>query len=485
MIEEVGIRWIIRLCVAARIDRNIWLKTIKSVEEECILVHHTLGSRRIPVILELIGRYGDILKDFMNIISTYDTELRRHFPMNVQEIYIYEKICSNMLKSILFSCMSKCSISVANSDIAQGLLIKLLYVIPKIKTLILPLSDRLTNMPILSERIQLLTRLEEFEFHYGCTSEIIIQLSTYCPLMKRICVEYSTRVNDSCVEHLLKLRSLISLNIAGTLTSTNGYATLLSGLPQLEDITCFYPFDHVISDLPVSLPSVRKFTGIISAGRSLVRKCPNITELILISMVNDPSDLAEFTMVADLTIKNRIAVFCMLSPLITRLGPTLTSLKLFNVVSINMEDVIHYCSSLKHLSITQCKLNCELVLFSRELKHFQNVVHMRLLQNKGNFCYISNLHLYVNLNILHIAGIKEVTDASIARIIKIGGLRNLNEFVAEYCGDLSLKTAILLLDSCPSLVLIGHLKGWPRISRENQENFLDFVKTHNLSLVVS
>jgi hypothetical protein len=340
-------------------------------------------------------------------------------------------------------------------------------------------------MQILSKRIQILTRLEEFEFHFGCTSEIIIQLSTYCPLMQKISVEYSASVDDNCVEHLLKLRSLISLNIAGTLISPNGYATLLSGLPQLEDITCFYPFDHVIIDLPVSLPSVRKFMGIISTGRSLVQKCPYITELILISMVNDPSDLAEFTMVADLTIKNTIDISYMLSPLITRLGPTLTSLKLFNVVSINMADVIYYCSSLKHLSITQCKLNCELVLFGRELKHFQNMKHLLLVQNSGNFHYINNLHLYVSLNILHIAGMKEMTDALIARIIMIGGLRNLNEFVAELCGDLSLKTAILLLDNCPSLVLIGHLNRWPRISRENLENFLDFVKTHNLSLVVS
>jgi hypothetical protein len=303
--------------------------------------------------------------------------------------------------------------------------------------------------------------------------------------MQKISVQYSTSVDDSCLEHLLKLRSLISLNIAETLISTNGYAILLSGLPQLEDITCFYPFDHIIRDLPGSLPSVRKFMGIITEGTSLVQKCPNITELILISMVNDPSDLAEFTMVADLTIKNSIAVSYMLSPLITRLGPTLTSLKLFNVVSINMEDVIHYCSSLKHLRITQCKLNCELVLFSRELKHFQNIKHLLLVQDSGTFHYINNLDLYVNLNILHIAGIKEMTDASIARILMIGGLRNLNEFVAELCGDLSLKTAFLLLDNCPSLALIGHLNRWPRISRENLENFLDFVKRHNLSLVVS
>jgi hypothetical protein len=163
-----------------------------------------------------------------------------------------------------------------------------------------------------------------------------MELSKYCPLMKRISVEYSKRVNDSCVENVLKLRSLISLNIAGTSISSSGYATLLSGLSQLEDITCFYLFDHVITNLPVSLPSVRKFTGLISAGRSLVYKYPNITELILIFVVNDPSDLGEFAMVADLTIQYISSDVYRLSPLITRLGLTLTSLKIFKVVSINI-----------------------------------------------------------------------------------------------------------------------------------------------------
>jgi hypothetical protein len=483
MIIGVGIRWVSRLRAAALMDRNIWLQEIKFVEEECILLNHTLGSLPVPVILELIGRYYVI--DFITIISTYDTELCSDFSMNVYERYIYESICSNMLKSILFPCMSRCNIGATDSELVQGILIKLLYVSSKIKTLILPSSHRLTNMLLLRQRIQLLTRLEEFQFHFGCTSEIIVELSKYCPLMKKISVEYSTRVDDNCVEHLLKLRSLISLNIAGTLISSNGYATFLSSLPQLEDITCFYPFDHVIRDLPVSLPSVRKFTGIILTGKSLVQKCPNITKLILISVANDPSDLGELLLVADLMIQQTISVFYSLSSLIIRLGPTLVSLKLFQVVNINMEDIINYCTSLKHLGITQCNLTFDLERFSLELDHFQNVKHLRLVQNKGILRYINILHLYVNLNILHVADIKEITDALITRIIMIGGLRNLNEFVAERCGDLSLETAVLLMHSCPNLILIGHLSSWPRISTEDLENFLEFIKTYNLSLVVS
>jgi hypothetical protein len=303
--------------------------------------------------------------------------------------------------------------------------------------------------------------------------------------MKKISIEYSKRVDDSCVEHLLRLRHLISLNIAETSISTNGYATLLSGLPQLEDITCFYPFDLVIRHLRVSIPSVRKFFGTISAGRSLVQKCPNIRELVLHSLASDPSDLSEFTMVVHLTIQQASSPVYRLSPLITRIGPTLTSLKLFQAVNVRVKDIINYCTSLKQLSINLCQLEGDLERFSHELQHFQNVNELRLVQNEGTFDFSNILHMYVNLNILHVEGMEQMTETLITRIISVGGFRNINEFVAEQCGDLSLYAVALLMEICPSLIFIGNLSSWPGISEDQLDNYLEFVKVYNLSLIIS
>jgi hypothetical protein len=292
-------------------------------------------------------------------------------------------------------------------------------------------------------------------------------------------------VDDSCVEYLLRFRLLIFLNIAETSISTNGYATLLSGLPQLEDITCFYPFDLVLRHLRISIPSVRKFIGTISAGRSLVQMCPNIRELVLLSLSSDPSDLSELAMVTHLTIQQANSAVYRISPLITRLGPTLTCLELFHVVNISVEDVIYYCISLKQLSINLCQLKCDLEKFSRELLHFQNVNELRLVQNAGTFDFSNILHMYVNLNILHVEGMEQMTETLITRIIRVDGFRNLNEFVAEQCGDLSLDAVALLKEGCPSLNFIGNLSSWPGISEEQLDNYLEFVKVHNLSLIVS
>jgi hypothetical protein len=292
-------------------------------------------------------------------------------------------------------------------------------------------------------------------------------------------------VDDSCVEHLLRLRHLTSLNIAETLISAIAYATLLSGLPQLEDVTCSYPFDAVIRRLRASIPSVRKFVGSISAGRSLVQMCPNIRELVLSFVISDPSDLRELTMVTHLTMQHANFGFYRLTPLITGLGPNLTSLNLFHVVNISVEDVINYCTCLKKLSFSFCQPKRSLEKFGCELQHFQNVNELKLVRNAETFDFSSILHMYVNLNILHVEGMERMTEGLITRIISVGGFRNLNKFVAEQCGYLSFNAVRLLMDSCPSLNFIGHLSSWPGISKKHLDNYLEFVKLHNLSLVVS
>jgi hypothetical protein len=170
-----------------------------------------------------------------------------------------------MFKAVLLPCVSRCNIGITESGFVQELLIQLLYVIPNIKALIFPPEERLNYMQLFVERIPFLTQLQEFRFHVGCTTEIIIELSKYCPHLIKLSVQDSRRVDDECVENLLKLTHLRALNVADTSISINGYRALLSGLPQVEVVTWFGPIDPVLRDLTAYLPSVRKFVGKISA----------------------------------------------------------------------------------------------------------------------------------------------------------------------------------------------------------------------------
>jgi hypothetical protein len=151
----------------------------------------------------------------------------------------------------------------------------------------LPALECVSCMNILMERIQVLNRIEEFELDFGCTSDIFIQLSEYCLRLKKISVESSKYVNDSCVEHMLNLRRLNFLNIADTLITLQGYAQLLSGLPKLQNICCCSPIGPLLRNVSVCLPSLHTFTGTVPITRLLVQKCPNIRQLKLLSIVDD------------------------------------------------------------------------------------------------------------------------------------------------------------------------------------------------------
>jgi hypothetical protein len=102
----------------------------------------------------------------------------------------------------------------------------------------------------------------------------------------------------------------------------------------------------------------------------------------------------------------------------------------------------------------------------------------------GPFDFSKILHLYINLNVLDAMQLGHITDAVISRIISVGGFRRLKEFTVEYCGDLSMESVILLLNSCPNLTMIGYLKRWSGIPKEDILAFRNFVQTHNMSLAV-
>jgi hypothetical protein len=365
----------------------------------------------------------------------------------------------------------------------QGLLIELLYVIPNTKALILPSVHSPNYMQLLVERIQILTYLEQFHFHVGCTTEIIIELSKYCPHMKNISVQDSRGVDDNCVQHLLKLIHLQTLNVAETSVSNSGYRELLLGLSELKEVVWHHPIDPVLRNVTRRLRSVRKFIGKVSEPKLLVQNCPNITELLLLSVTEDISVMGALGNVTLLSILMSSCTVMRFSACISRLGRTLTTLDLYQVININIDDLINYCIVLNSLVISYCHVTFKETCH-RKLPHFLNLTRLALRQNWGPCDFRCVLHLYVNLKVLHVVGMRHLTDAFIGKIITAGGFRNVAEFVVEHCGGLSMETAWLLLYSCPHLTRIGNLNSWPGVVKNESMTFLNFVMYNNISLTV-
>jgi hypothetical protein len=333
------------------------------------------------------------------------------------------------------------------------------------------------------ERIQILTHLQEFRFHIGCTTEVIIELSKYCPRLKKLSVQDSVLLDDKCVEHVLKLTQLRSVNVSNTSVSSNRYRALLSGLRHVQNIIWSLPVDLVLTNLREYLPSVTKLDGTISDARLLVLKCPKLKKLRLRFLTDDISDIRELRNVAFLSIRKCSCTVIRLSVALARLGRTLSALEAHEAENVDVDDIINYCAVLNELKISSCSITCTAIC-DRKWQHFQNLKKLKLIHNKApsSFCHV--LHFYVNLKVFHVAGMSEINDTLINQLVRLGGFRNVTEFIVDHCGYLSMQTTSLIRNTCPNLTKIGNVGSWSGVGREEEVNFLNFVRDNNLSLTV-
>jgi hypothetical protein len=479
MVRDVGLKWTCRLYSADFRGREPWLQEIESVEAENVLLRQKLSSLPLPIISRLINR--SIIEDFTQIIALYNTNSGLSSMIRIKDREAHQRICENILKSVLFPCISKCNLSNVKSEFVEELLIKLMYFTPNTKTLILPEVQHLNYMQRLVQNIQILNHLEEFNFQVGCTTEIIVELAKCCPHLRNINVERSLLVDNNCVEHLLKLRHLRNLNVAGTSVFDNGYRDLLSGLSQLKDIVWFRSIDIVIRNVTRCLHSVTRFTGNITSGELLVWKCPNIHELSLIHIMEEVPDLGDLRRVHTLKIIGGICIFMNFTIVIERLGANLTTLSMYKILDLNINEIINSCSVLSSLYFSCCHVLQKEELDS-SLPHFQNLRILKLKNIRGTFEFRSILHMYINLNEFHAADMEEVTETLIRQIVRAGGFRHLSKFIVYDCGHMSMNTAWALLENCPNLTELGKICTWPAAISEEIETFLNFVRNSNLSL---
>jgi hypothetical protein len=478
MVHDLGVAWTRRLYSAAVAGRKSWLQEMASVKAEVVLVRQTLSSLPLSDVTLLVTRY--LVKDMTKTIASYDKHNGRPVITRIFDRHVHHKICANILKSVLFPCIRVCNLQQVGSEFVQKLLIKLLYFFPYIDILVLPETMNLKCIRPLLRSIELMNNLQEFYFYVGCTRAIIIQLSQFCPQLKIFCVQNSKHVGDKCVKHLLKFRQLRVLNVGGTSVSSHGYTTLLSALPQVQNIGWIDQVDPILSHIPAGLPSVTTFLGNISDAGLLVQKCPNINDLTLFEIAVDVSGLRELECVSRLTIIGGSCAAIRFTDVITRLGATLTVLELTRVPDIRIRDVIHSCPVLKSLHFSYCNITRSAV-YDRDLPHFQNLKTLTFKKNGGTFHVRSVLELYVNLSVFHAEDMAVRFEEVIRAVVRAGGFQHLTTLYLHRCRTISIQTLWFLVRNCPKLVNISSSCS---VTDNDLATLAQFVKRNNISLVL-
>jgi hypothetical protein len=455
------------------------MQEIESVEAECLLLRQELSSLPLLMISELTEH--SILQDFTHIIALYNKNNGRPSVTRFWDRQVHQKLCENILRSVLFPCIPICNLRNVNSEFVEELLIKLMYFTPNTEILIMPEVEYINYRQHLVKNIQILNRLQEFNFHFGCTTNIIVELSKYCPRLKNISVQYSIFVCNNCVEDLLKLRHLQNLNVAGTSVSNSGYRALISGLPELQDIVWFNPIEQVLRHTTGDFHSVTRFIGNVSSANLVVHKCPNINELTLLRIDEIVPSLGELRSVSKLAIISSSCIEMGFSMFIRQVGANLTTLEMNQVWDINVNDIVNYCCALNSLDLKHCR-TMDIGVGDRNSVHFRNLRILKFVINMGVFGFGSILYLYYNLNEFHAAHVRVVTETLIRQIVTHGGFRHLNKFVVKNCGYMTMETAWVLLENCPDLTEIGNIYTWSEVITDEVQTFLNFIRYNNLSL---
>jgi hypothetical protein len=371
------------------------------------------------------------------------------------------------------------------SRFVQELLSQSLQTNPNIIRLILPPAHDSKISGSVSSNLQKLTVLQEFVFEFHCTTDIVIELGKHCKLLKMLDVTSSVLVTDECVEHLLKLQRLTKLRVAGTRITDTGYALLLSSLPQIRNINWYGLADSILQNITKEcLPLVDEFCGDVSDVSLLTKFCPRIRHLS-ISLNNENScDLIQLTDVVWLQITHCYYNINYLGILIENMGTRLTKLDLTGVNNVNISRILS-CSVLKILIIRYCEaIPSNNLNFTQELPHFKSVKELILLNNKGFKSFYKYLHHYVNLKTFHAERIEYVEDVSVSAILSAGGFKRLSTIILDFCGHLSLQTAMLLIEECDTLSVLGNLESWSHVSHDDKEELFQCVKKNNLALTV-
>lgn len=482
MILVQRVTWVVRLRLAESFEWRQRLLVIQDVLKHCFHLRQVLVSLPDSTCRQLSEH---VVRAVGDMIETHDIAGHsRPDVMNCRRLY--EEVCLSMLRAFFLPCIQDCNMEEIKSEFVQELISKSIQTNPNITRLILP-PDPSVQVPLFVVRsLCKLTLLQEFRFEFSCTAAIVKELGTHCTLLKILNVGSSQLVNDDCLEYLLKLQTLEKLQVGGTKISEVCYAMLLTGLPRIQNIYWRRPVETVLRYIIVEcLPLVTEFSATVTDVSLLTQKCPRIKNLSINLEAENSCELVHLTDIVSIEFTYCDYKIKKLTPVLENLGMRLEKLDLFGVKNIDFIQIVRCCSALNILMFRYCQVILpKIAVFNPTLPHFKSVKTITLQSNPDFKYFHKQLHLYVNLEVFTAEWVEELDDVTVSEVLYYGGFRNLSTIVFNHCGHLSLQTAMLLLEDCDCLSVLGNVSTWSGVSCDDQKELFNCVKTNNLALTI-
>jgi hypothetical protein len=230
MFNDVLENWIKILCLAEIGVPGSYLQKVKDVKNECKTMNEHLTSLQTHILDDLIPLLVD---DFLNKISSHHESflgLKGICKLTEKE---HETVCTEMLKSVLGPSTRRYNTGTMSS-FKQRLVIQTFPSTPNLRVLVFSTAPETDNSALLADNIHHLKHLVSFQYNYRCTDQVVEQLALHCSKLRKIDVSNSLAVTDGSVQHLLKLKDLIELDLTGT--SVTEINLLKLELPNITNI---------------------------------------------------------------------------------------------------------------------------------------------------------------------------------------------------------------------------------------------------------
>ncbi|XP_069692729.1 uncharacterized protein [Periplaneta americana] len=479
-IQDMGEDWLKRLRLAGQVGAWEWRREISRVKDDCRNFLSFLIEKKDVMDDEFNVACIKIMTD---IIERYNRNSGRPWLCTLLcDRIALRNVCRSMLRAVLYPDLNLCDMTEINSELVCELVVESFQLVKGVKTLIVPPKRHLKYGELLLYQISLFDQLQTFEFEFGCSNEIVIQLGKRCKNLSVLLMRNSKNVDNLCVHALLKLKNLTLLDIVGTSITKNLYGKILSKLPQIRNITCKGAVDDVLKCVSLDvIPNIDTVSGQVVDIEYVRRMCPNISELSLLGLNKSISTIPSLPKLYSLLVYDCNYSEMNLNYLLNSFGNVLTELSLERVSDLDVGYIIDNCRTLRSFSLVFCHLVSSKTEFDADQEHFSSVRILKLHEIVG-FKFGPLLKFYRNVDECRLRNIKEIDDITFNDAVREGGLTKATRIIVDTCGDMSVAALWILFQNCPDLNELGKLSTWSQLKPAELRGFMKLLKEENIPL---
>lgn len=330
---------------------------------------------------------------------------------------------------------------------------------------------------------------------FDCTDNIVAVIGDNCKNLQTLDVTSSRSVTDRSIPSLLKCEKLHLLQMHRTSITVVGYAQLLLGLPNLQDLGRCDEFGRVVKylaqeELLTSFPLKKLQTRELNTTMlSLVIDiCPNVTELSLFhSETCDLRLLCNFDNLKKLKLLSCNFYLDHLKEIIEVRGYNLSSLHLEHVEDMDFNSIYfisQHCPLLKNLVLYNCDFMDEIPNFDKryKLRPFEYLEHLFWVVD----CSILHLEFILrhstNIKYVHLGSSTGITHSSIVNILAVNQMKKLEEMRILYSSDMCMDSVRLLIENCSNLRVLSELESWQGLTVDELILFKKYLHVNNIDL---